>query len=401
MSDKQNDSGPPLLRPIPRRPFNFNIREPTPPEDQDNDDSLGPSSARRDRPPVLNLESLNSRLLNTRNGAATPYDSGPDSSISRAQSILNLTGSTLMGIYTPGTYGPDQLSSPTTPWDTGAETPFRSVLGSFGLGPGPDPDENALYDDGYEEDEEDDDDDDDTARRIEKRRRSSQHAAAVMGARRSSLLQRSDLSVPDQHLRPQMPPSSSPSLFASAHAARLGARGLLLSALGVLYGVLVARVLDRFGFANGDHAHAHRRPPGGTLGGYDWRYLVFWGVSGVVLGGLLPWFDGVWKGGASGSGRREESLPGRAALRRASADGINGGGSVGAACAEDPEETAVPGPDWSLAVRGIGAFAGIAFAMVSSICALSHTFPHPPPLFSEEYHSRVFAQSYLYIPYPK
>lgn len=292
MSDIQNDSGPPLIRPIPRRPFDLNVREPTPPEDQDDTTSPSPT---RNRPPALNLESLNSRLLATKNNlhvaAATPSESGAgSSSISRAQSILNLTGSTLMGIYTPNTYGPDRISSPATPWGTGAEIPARSVPSGFDLGLGPDDNEAAMYDeddDDYEDEDDEDVDDDRTAIRIEKRRRSSQYAAAVMGARRSSLLQRPDVLLPQN---PAPPPQSSPSLSTPALAARLAARGLLLSALGALYGILIACVLDRFGFAHSDHADAHRRPPG-TIAGYDWRYLAFWGVSGVLLGGLLPWFD--------------------------------------------------------------------------------------------------------------
>lgn len=403
MSDSQNDSGPPLIRPIPRRPFDLNVREPTPPEDQDDSESPSPT---RNRPPALNLESLNSRLLATKNNlhvaAATPSESGAgSSSISRAQSILNLTGSTLMGIYTPNTYGPDRISSPGTPWGTGADIPARSVPSGFDLGLGPDDNEaSAMYDEDDDDLEEEDDDDDRTAIRIEKRRRSSQYAAAVMGARRSSLLQRPDVLVPQNPAAPPARPAPSP-LSTPALAARLAARGLLLSALGALYGVLVARVLDRFGFAHGDHAHAHHRPPPGTIAGYDWRYLAFWGVSGVVLGGLLPWFDGVWEGGV---GRRKEEDAaaaigaggaggdGAAARRKSAASigGASGAGELGgvaataAACSADgPEkEPAVPAPDWSLAVRGIGAFAGIAFAMVGSYPSPQTTLLHLYLLFS-------------------
>ncbi|KUJ07839.1 uncharacterized protein LY89DRAFT_353178 [Mollisia scopiformis] len=50
-----------------------------------------------------------------------------DESPSRTQSILNLTSSTLLGIYSPTGYQPDQeYDFPSTPWGTGAETPQRT-----------------------------------------------------------------------------------------------------------------------------------------------------------------------------------------------------------------------------------------------------------------------------------
>ncbi|RYP77331.1 hypothetical protein DL770_007098 [Monosporascus sp. CRB-9-2] len=253
MSSTQSD-GPPLIRPIPRRPFGLNVREPTPPDEEE-------SSPPRPkyRPPTLNLESLNSRLLNVhsdsknnnnKNFNAPPSESGADSSsISRAQSVLNLTGSTLMGIYTPSTYGPDRFysggdrdgtESLGTPWGTGAETPFR-------LSTNP-----------------------------EAASETSQQAAAAMHRRRRSSLLHAHSPPPP---RPAPAPMSPP-----AFAFHLGLRGVLLAALGVLYGILVARVLDRF--------HVASASPSPMA--YDARYVAFWGASGVLLGGLLPWFDGVW-----------------------------------------------------------------------------------------------------------
>ncbi|MBE3041456.1 hypothetical protein IMZ48_02515, partial [Candidatus Bathyarchaeota archaeon] len=99
-------------------------------------------------------------------------------------------------------------------------------------------------------------------------------------------------------------------------ALSLAARTGLLFLLGMGYGVLVARLRG----AREESADALR-----------WGYLAGWGVSGVGLGALLPWFDGVWGAFAGGKG---------------------GGKSAGA--------------DWSHVVRSIGAFVGIVFALVWS-----------------------------------
>ncbi len=461
MSDAQDD-GPPLLRPIPRRPFNFNIREPTPPDEiqpQDGEDDLSSSPVlsssssflrdinshrsnnnnnnnnnnnRNPPPPALNLDSLNSRLLRSssrsrnRNNAAAPttpsLESGPvSSSISRAQSILNLTGSTLMGIYTPGTYGPDRASSlfadgsrdgddygdgPGTPWGTGAETPARQALAGLGLGlgleiggggfgregegEGEEEEEEEEEEEGG--DEEDGDEEDAADRERWRRRRSSQYTAEVMSRRRSSLIHPNP-SRPQQQQQQQQqtpsllpskrpPPSPSPRLM-TALLRHLVPRALLLSALGVLYGVMVARVLDRFLVPAPSLSGAPAATAGGGGGGsssstiyHDWRYMAFWGTSGVVLGGLLPWFDGVWEG-AFGRRRRDDGggVDGDAAAAATVTDGVSVGvGAAGGVCGGAggvDEEAAVPGPGWSLAVRGIGAFAGIAFAIVSFLSLFS------------------------------
>ncbi|RYP74702.1 hypothetical protein DL769_003961 [Monosporascus sp. CRB-8-3] len=304
MSSTQPD-GPPLIRPVPLKPFGLNVREPTPPDEEK--DSSPPSP--KYSPPTLNLESLNSRLLDVRgngrnninsNFYTPPSESGAgDSSISRAQSVLNLTGSTLMGIYTPSTYGTDRFYSGgdrdgaeplSTPWGTGAETPFR-------LGTNPEA--------------------------------SQQAAAAMHRRRRSSLLH--------AHSPPLPRPAPAP-MSPSAFVFHLGLRGVLLAAFGVLYGFLVARVLDRF----------HVGSASASPMAYDARYVAFWGASGVLLGGLLPWFDGVWDR-AFGRGNED--------------DVIEGAGAAAEQPAGEQKESPVPGPDWSLAVRGIGAFAGIAFAL--------------------------------------
>jgi len=84
---------PRILRPTPRRPFDNNAGVQQPPS------------------PLL-TPSNNHELL----GA-------PSSPVSRTQSILNLTSSTLLGIYSSTGYQSDERDEPSTPWGTGAETP--------------------------------------------------------------------------------------------------------------------------------------------------------------------------------------------------------------------------------------------------------------------------------------
>lgn len=285
MSDSQGDSGPPLLRPIPRRPFDLHLREPTPPED----DALYDA-------PLLNLESLNSRLLDPRehNG---PNASSESTTISRANSALNMTGSTLMGIYSPSTYGRDRFSdmTPPTPWSTGADTPVQELVL-----------DNYLR-----------------IHEIQKERAQPPEARR----RRSSL---------HPILKPQP-------ISTARRAFHFGTRGLLLFGLGMLYGMMVAHLRDRRQTEVEDILKA-------ANSGYDWRYMAFWGISGVAMGCLLPWVDGIWE---RAFGRDDEA--------------------VGEYCAggENTKKDSASCTDWALAIRGIGALVGIAFAIVSpcpSIC---------------------------------
>jgi hypothetical protein len=114
----------------------------------------------------------------------------------------------------------------------------------------------------------------------------------------------------------------------SPSAGALVLRGLLLFVLGVGYGVLVT---SRF---NGDSdSHAS----GAT---YNWVHLSFWGLAGVALGALFPWFDRVWE---DSFGEKEDE----------------------AVVENTPAKDDDPSTDWAIAIRAIGAFVGIVFAIVS------------------------------------
>ncbi|KAI1643841.1 uncharacterized protein F4817DRAFT_235204 [Daldinia loculata] len=289
MSNSQGDNGPPLLRPIPRRPFNLIPREPTPP----NDDSPAPiPSADSGHVPLLNLESLNSRLLSMRNTGFTPEST----TISRTDSALNLTGSTLAGIYSPSIWGKDKFymgtDEPGTPWGTGAETPAKNL---------------STDEPNYE---------------IQKER-------AQPARRRSSLR---------PVVRPQ-PLSTLQRVFYH------GSRSLLLTGLGVLYGILAVQLRDRQIAAGALDVHNLLRSSDGS---YDWRYMAFSGVCGIVMGSLLPWFDGVWERVFGSDDVVVESPVEQ---------------SVGDEAIKEPASFT----DWALAIRGIGAFVGIAFAIKTSM----------------------------------
>ncbi|KAH8804611.1 insulin-induced protein-domain-containing protein [Xylogone sp. PMI_703] len=85
------DDGPTIIRPIPRRPFDHDSKPQRPPS------------------PLLTSRSI-------------PESREFTPPVSRTHSVLNLTSSTLLGIYSPTSYGEDR-DEPLTPWGTGAETP--------------------------------------------------------------------------------------------------------------------------------------------------------------------------------------------------------------------------------------------------------------------------------------
>ncbi|KAK5134297.1 hypothetical protein LTR08_006726 [Meristemomyces frigidus] len=156
---------------------------------------------------------------------------------SRTRSILNLTSSTLLGIYQPTGYATER-EEPSTPWGTGAETPVESRSASFGItrsrfpGTGPN---------GYS------------------RRRRSTLAPA--------------------HVRHR------PSRGFKAYWLPFVSRILALGAVGVLYGLLIS------------HLHDERELPPvklENLNSDSWAYLFFWAAAGVVLGETLPWVDKTW-----------------------------------------------------------------------------------------------------------
>ena len=205
---------------------------------------------------------------------------------SRNRSILNLTSSTLFGIYTPSSASiessRDQLS---TLW----RTPRHSIDDS---------------------------------------------RPPVIGAYERPRLQRSHSHQPQQSLL--------------EHILPLGFRTILLFSFGVAYGIIVS------------HLHDHQQVAPVQLEGIEqssWVYLMAWGGVGVLLGGLLPWIDMLWE---EVSGRDKEAFASKSQDARPADDDED----------QDPRPASRPGSslgaDWNPVVRSVGAFIGIAFAIVSS-----------------------------------
>ncbi|KAE9986090.1 hypothetical protein BLS_000023 [Venturia inaequalis] len=242
--DASNDQpSPPLLRPQPRRPFTL-------------------------------LPSTSSNTINTDppSQPSTPHlggevDEANDSqaNLSRSRSIINLTSSTLFGIYSPSSF--TDASVPPTPWGTGAETPMRneSIDGLSNYNGGP---------------------------------RVSEIEARLLGKPNGR-------TTSQAHRAPQS---------RVVLLLRTILRVVVLFGFGLAYGGLVA------------HLHDNRNVAPVRVEGLDrasWRYFLFWGVSGVGMGSLLPWIDG---------GNQKPAA------------GINIG-------------------QWNEVVRSVGAFVGVAFAI--------------------------------------
>jgi len=296
----EGDPGPKIVRPVPRRPFNLNFTSPTPPEEES-------------APATPQITANDLRFLDPR---TQPQN---DDSLSRATSFMNLTSSTLFGIYAPTTPGRDRPGSfdervddmAATPWGTGAETPARPS----GV-------------------------DEDTYKLMRDRSSVPRRTSSFFGAPTSPLS-----------------PTSRRAPSRAAVALSLVLRAGLLFALGMGYGILVTRLPNRQNLAT---FSAH--DDDGDLvrpSAYDWRYLAFWGGAGVALGSLLPWFDRVWEE-TFGKEKRPRSQAAPAGETRTARRVNSGGGSDG--LVGDKQGTS-PEADWALVVRGIGAFVGIVFAI--------------------------------------
>ena len=253
----------PLLRPTPRRPFEL-----TP---------VSTGSSNPPTPPASNEYSQS---------AQADHRPSPKESPSRTRSILNLTSSTLFGIYAP-----DEASS--TPWGTGAQTPAL----------------RASNDD---------------------------RKPPVIGAYQRPTLHRS---VSQQH-----------HTITRSTLLPLTLRTGLLFLLGIAYGVIII------------HLHDDRRVAPVKVEGierYSRWYLMTWGLAGVLLGSLLPWVDTLW----------EETMGNYNASKAAEAEAKQRPRHASSGSKEDERPASRVGNDvgagLTQVVRGMGAFFGIAFAIVS------------------------------------
>ena len=291
---------PSILRPKPKHPWQLTPLSTEPPTPRSR--SIDPSGS----------------AASTTGSASNSADVLSDLSSSkpppppRSRSILNLTSSTLFGIYSGSTAdgsgssredvsAREDASIPGTPWGTGAATPV-SYFGPTSR--------EALAS---------------SLRNLaEDRKPPTLGPWERTGGRRRAGRKRRESSI------------------------WTGLRNaLLLFALGAAYGVVVTNL----------HEHTAVAPV--KLEGIERHratYFLFWGCAGAGMGLLLPWLDRAWSSPSDAPGEEGEED---------GSDGVPGGAK------KDGEENPT---DWFTVMRGVGAFVGIAFAIVSlplaSSCAL-------------------------------
>ena len=253
----------PALKPRPRKPFEL-ASTPTDPE------PTTPS-------PRNSHDSSQTDLRQTR-----------IKSLAQTRSFLNLTSSTLRGIYSPTENAP-------TPFENGSLTPSHSnsvddsrppIIGPF------EKQGQTFY-------------------------RQNQHGHQRQHQHRTTFL---EALIP------------------------IVLRTILLFVFGVAYGVIVI------------HLHDNRHIAPVKVEGierYSWRYLLLWGAAGVLLGRLLPWVDWLWDETVGSSHEDCPSPEHPDQMDEARSEKVEEQRSV--------QSTA----GWIPVVRSIGAFVGIAFAIVS------------------------------------
>jgi hypothetical protein len=281
---------PNIIRPIPRRNFSAYT-----------DSSDSPTHALAPTTPPSAYESqarssdflaqLNARLLRTYNArdASTNDNGGGDGAGQmppRSTSFLNLTKSTLFGIYDEDGGTTAERSVAETPWGTGAETPAPKPADAGRWANG-----LASLDEGI---------------------------AMEHRARPGAMDRRETLSSSfRQHPRPRRQGLWKYTVIAAKLAA--------LFAFGVVYGVIVS------------HLHDTRELAAVRVEGMDresWIYPMSWGMAGVALGCSLAYVELAW------------------------------GGAMAADSDAEKENERGFGEQWNDIVRSVGAFVGIAFAIV-------------------------------------
>ena len=130
-------------------------------------------------------------------------------------------------------------------------------------------------------------------------------------------------------------------------------RILLLFLFGMAYGAVITQLRDSEDLVPVQVELKGMKP-------HSWGYLIVWGGIGVLLGALLPWVDFLWEEIIGNSihvfptkGPLERPVSPNAVVNNKEIMQVTGFGSG-------------LGADWNPVVRSIGAFIGIAFAIVRS-----------------------------------
>lgn len=218
-NDDDGDTGM-ILKPKPRRPFEL----------------TSPPASRPSSPPATD-QSFPSYLQapHSMSGSTTP---------SRTRSLLNLTSSTLFGIYEPTGFSTERETT-YTPWGTGAQTPADSPVN----------------------------------RRGEWDWSKANIPDTVLHNRPNGTKLRRKSAAPQQQRVHHMPRKG----FKGYVLPNVG-RVIALFGVGVSYALLITHLHDRRGLA----------PARVELNRSSWTYLACWGLAGILLGEALPWADTFW-----------------------------------------------------------------------------------------------------------
>ncbi|CAK3851979.1 insig domain-containing [Lecanosticta acicola] len=221
-----------VLKPRPRRPFEL-----TSPTNSAPDTPTSDAQSLSEK----NLEPLNTALNNhlRSSNIVSPMAADGSATPSRTRSFLNLTASTLFGIYQPADLG-TETENP-TPWGTGAETPADSRNGSFDF--------------------------------------------ARVNLPDTVFLKGADGKLRRKSTAPQLSRYQKPRRGFKGFFLPLAARVTALFGIGMLYGLLISHLHDRQKIA----------PVPMDLDRTRWSYLLSWGCIGALLGEALPWADVLWQ----------------------------------------------------------------------------------------------------------
>lgn len=275
--------------------------------------------------------------------AANDNGSGNSSSASstapsRSQSVLNLTSSALAGIFQPS------LSSPASPkYDSSVLRDPRSMTISGGARAQTIPNENGeIVDERIDEKR---------SRDLFEHKDGDGRAtanSAIKADKRyyDDLAGKKSLESAKKKCNNNNNESSARQIKIHQHMTladtfRVLARLGLLFVLGIAYGLVVSRLHDDGRVAPVQVQGVDRN---------SWLYLCLWGCAGILLGTMMPWVDALWS--------RKRSIK----MHNRNTDNL--------------------WEKWYAVVRSVGAFVGVAFAIVSSqlnIFRLDSTLIHRTP----------------------
>ena len=296
-----------ILRPQPRRTgASFSLatdtspteRSPEPASELSTPDT-SPTVLDRRGTTISGEDHLSNGINQGRNIPATPQ---------KTRSILNLTSSTLFGIYSPVGY--DSSRDGSTPWGNGAQTPARSRSGERNL----------------------------PRNQVEPFSQISAHSMANNTVAIDGQQSRRS------HSRRKIMRTVAHRSKAFASPMNVLLRVVVLFLLGMAYGEVIAHLHDTRSIAPVSVVAIDRG---------SWAYLIFWGMASVMLGLGLPWLDNL-QIGEKARDAEETSRDSKIGER----------GELEAAAEDEGKQNGSLGMSWNPVVRSVGAFVGIAFAIV-------------------------------------